>query len=82
MANGAAVVASQVGGIPEIVQDGVNGLLTSHDPAAVAEAIGRLLADRPLASRVAASGKARVEKDFTIDRMVTETLHVYERILA
>lgn len=81
MAAGAPVLASRVGGLPEIVEDGVNGLLTSNEPASVATAIQRLLADRPLAARLAACARMRVEKEFSIDRMVNDTTRVYERLL-
>ena len=81
MAAGAPVLASRVGGLPEIVEDGVTGLLTSNEPQAVAKQIQRLLTDRPLALRVAARARSRVEKEFSLDRMVSETLRVYERIL-
>jgi hypothetical protein len=81
MANGVPVLASAVGGLPEIVEDGVNGLLTSNEPAAVAQAVRRLVADGALASRLAARARVRVEKEFSVERMVNETLGVYERIL-
>ena len=81
MAAGAPVLASRVGGLPEIVEDGVTGLLTSNEPEAVARQIQRLMADRPLASRLAARARSRVEREFSLDRMVNETLRVYERIL-
>ncbi len=81
MAAGAPVLASSVGGLPEIVEDGVTGLLTLNEPEAIARQIQRLVADRPLASRLAASARSRVEKEFTVERMVSETLRVYERIL-
>jgi glycosyltransferase involved in cell wall biosynthesis len=81
MAAGAPVLASRVGGLPEIIEDGVTGLLTSNEPQAIAKQIQRLLADRPLALRLAARARSRVEKEFSLDRMVSETLHVYERIL-
>jgi glycosyltransferase involved in cell wall biosynthesis len=81
MAAGAPVLASRVGGLPEIVEDGVTGLLTSNEPQAVAKQIQRLLTDRPLASRLAARARSRVEKEFSLDHMVSETLRVYERIL-
>ena len=73
-------MASRVGGLPEIVDDGVTGLLTSNEPPAIAKQIQRLLADRPLASRLAAHARSRVEKEFSLKRMVNETLRVYERI--
>jgi glycosyltransferase involved in cell wall biosynthesis len=81
MAAGAPVLASRVGGLPEIIDDGVTGLLTSNEPKAVAKQIQRLLADRPLALRMAARARSRAEKEFSLDRMVSETLRVYERIL-
>ena len=81
MAAGAPVLASRVGGLPEIVEDGVTGLLTSNEPQAVAKQIQRLLTDRQLALRLAARARSRVEKEFSLDRMVSETLRVYERIL-
>ena len=82
MAAGAPVLASRVGGLPEIVEDGITGLLTANDPPVIAKQIQRLLADRPLASRLAAHARSRVENEFSLDRMVSDTLRVYERILA
>jgi glycosyltransferase involved in cell wall biosynthesis len=82
MAAGAPVLASRVGGLPEIVDDGVTGLLTSNEPAAIARQIQHLLADRPLAFRLAARARSRVEKEFSLEHMVNQTLQVYERILA
>ena len=82
MAAGVPVVASRVGGLPEIVEDGVNGLLTSNEPEEVARAIQRLLTDRGLALRLAACARSRVEQKFSIDRMVRETVRVYERFLS
>jgi hypothetical protein len=81
MQAGAAVVASSVGGLPEIVEHGLTGLLTSNDPQAVAGNIQRLLEDPALATRLSAAARVRVEKEFTIDRMVHATLQVYERML-
>lgn len=81
MAHGAPVLASRVGGLPEIVDDGVTGLLTSNEPEAIADSIRRLLSDGSLASRLAARARARVETEFSVDRMVNETLRVYERTL-
>ena len=82
MANGAPVVASRVGGLPEIVEDGVTGLLTSNDPQDIARTIQHLLSDRPLADRLASQARARVERKFSVDHMVNETLRVYERVLS
>jgi glycosyltransferase involved in cell wall biosynthesis len=82
MAAGAPVLASAVGGLPEVVEDGVTGLLTSNDPVEVAKNMQRLLGDRPLASRLASCARKKVEAQFSVEHMVNETLRVYERILA
>jgi glycosyltransferase involved in cell wall biosynthesis len=75
------IVASHVGGIPEVVRDGETGLLAPpKDVAALADALVRLLKNRELAARVAAAGLARVREYFTVERMVEETLSVYERL--
>jgi glycosyltransferase involved in cell wall biosynthesis len=81
MAAGAPVLASDVGGLPEVVEDGVTGLLTSNDPAEVAKNMQRLLGDRGLASLLAGCARKKVEAQFSIDYMVNDTLRVYERIL-
>ena len=61
MAAGRPVVASHVGGIPELVRDGVDGLLVPpDDPAALAKAVTRVLANPVLAAELGASGRARV----------------------
>ncbi len=82
MAHGAPVVASSVGGLAEIVLDGETGLLTANDPKSVARAMRRLLDDRPFALRMAARARSRVERQFSADKMVDETLRVYQRLLA
>jgi glycosyltransferase involved in cell wall biosynthesis len=80
MACGRAVVATRAGGIPEIVEDGVNGLLVAvRDHAAMADAIVRLLKDAPRRARLGEAGLARVRARFTVDRMVAETASVYAR---
>jgi glycogen synthase len=61
MAAGRPVVASHVGGIPELVRDGVDGLLVPpDDAAALAKAVTRVLANPVLAAELGASGRARV----------------------
>lgn len=81
MAAGAPVLASRVGGLPEIVEDGVTGLLTSNDPPEVANGIARLLGDPELAARLSAVARSHVENHFTLERMLSQTVHVYERML-
>ncbi len=79
MACGKAVVGTRTGGIPEAVQDDVTGLLVPpHDEGAMAAAIVRLLQDPALRARLAAAGRTRAADYFGVDRMVSETLAVYE----
>jgi starch synthase len=81
MAAGAVVLASRVGGLPEMVEDGVTGSLTTNDARNVAEGIEQLLGDPILLARISVAARARVEKEFTIERMVNGTIAVYERML-
>jgi glycosyltransferase involved in cell wall biosynthesis len=73
------VVASNVGGIPEMITDGVNGLLVPpHDPDALAAAIVRLLKDHPLADMLGRAGHDMVHDRFCIDLMVDAIQGIYE----
>ncbi len=82
MACGKAVVATAAGGIPEVVVDDVTGLLVPpRDDVAMAEAIVRLLREPNRRARLGAAGRRRVEEAFSADRMVRETLAVYEDLL-
>jgi hypothetical protein len=82
MAYGVPVVASRVGGLPEIVIDGETGLLVANDAARIRLAVESLLADDALARRLARAGRAMVEQGFTIDRMARGTISVYRKVLA
>jgi glycosyltransferase involved in cell wall biosynthesis len=83
MAAGIPVVSSAVGGMPESVRDGENGLLVPPaDAPALANAINRLLADPDLCRRLGERGRVIVESEFTVDAMVQGNLAVYERLLA
>lgn len=67
MAAGRAVVATRVGGIPEVVLDGTTGLLVpAGDPARFADAVGALLDDAPRRARFGESGRRRVEAHFSL----------------
>lgn len=67
MASGVAVVASDLSGIPELVEDGVSGLLTPPgDAAAIAAALDRLAADPALRERLAAGGREKVLREFDL----------------
>ena len=83
MACSRAIVATRAGGIPEVVEDGLNGcLVPPRDPAALAQAIVRLLNDAPLRTRMGDAGFARVNERFTVERMVVETAAAYDAIRA
>jgi glycosyltransferase involved in cell wall biosynthesis len=76
------VVATRAGGIPEAVIDGKSGLLVPpNDDAALAAAIVRLLRDADLRKTLGAAGRQRVVDEFSVERMVTKTLQVYEKYL-
>ena len=73
MAIGRPVIASRVGGLPEIIDDEQTGLLVPPgDPAALAAAISRLLDDGALAQRLAAAGATTVRERFGTARFATE----------
>jgi len=81
MACGRPIVATRAGGIPEIVEDGVNGtLVPPRDAASLAAAIVRALQDDGWRRRTGEAGLARVRERFTVDRMVSETAAVYRRL--
>jgi starch synthase len=78
MACGTAIVASRVGGIPEVVVDGETGdLVPPGDPGALAAALRGALADPDRAARMGAAGRRRVETHFSWDRIAEQTLAVY-----
>ncbi|HEY2433787.1 MAG TPA: glycosyltransferase [Vicinamibacterales bacterium] len=81
MACGKPVVATTAGGIPEVVADGVTGILTPpRDPEALAAAIVRLLEDPALRAAMGAAGARRVRERFSSERMVQDTLDLYKRV--
>ena len=82
MASGLPVVATQVGGVPELVVDGETGVLVPpRDPTALADALVRLLQDAALRRRMGHAGRARVQEHFSVERMVRETEGLYEELL-
>ena len=79
---GVPIVASRRGGMPEAVEDGVNGyLIEPGDSAALADRLDRLLRDPALARRMGAAGRQRVEERFAVPRMVEGNYRVYEAVL-
>jgi len=83
MSAGRPVVATRVGGVPELVVDGETGLLVpAGDPSSLAAAIERLLEDPALRERLGAAGRARIAERFDLDRCRREHLELYRRELA
>jgi glycosyltransferase involved in cell wall biosynthesis len=79
MALSRPVVASAVGGIPEMIDDGVTGLLVPpRDAPALAEAILRLLADHPLADTLARAAHDLVHERFCVELMVRAIESIYD----
>jgi glycosyltransferase involved in cell wall biosynthesis len=73
------VVATAVGGVPEMIEDGVTGLLVpARDPDALATAIARLLTDHPLADILARAGHDYVHANFSLDNMVKAVAAIYD----
>jgi glycosyltransferase involved in cell wall biosynthesis len=78
MALGAPIVATAVGGVPELIDDGVHGLLIPpSDPGALAQAIDRLLEDRSLAARLGAAARERQHAEHDLDTVVSRLERLY-----
>jgi glycosyltransferase involved in cell wall biosynthesis len=75
-----AVVATTIGGIPEVVEDGVTGLLVApRDAEALAEKIAALLDDPELDARLGQAARAAIEKHHSLDTMGERLLELYEK---
>jgi glycosyltransferase involved in cell wall biosynthesis len=78
MAAGCPVIASDVGGIPDVVTDGVNGLLVpAGDRDALALALHRLLVDRELAARLGREGRETIRRRFTAAHAIERLDQIY-----
>jgi Glycosyl transferases group 1/Glycosyltransferase Family 4 len=76
------VIASKVGGLPEVIRHGENGLLVENDAATISAAIRELLDHPDRARQMGAAARRTVIERFTVDRMVASTLKAYRSVLA
>jgi glycosyltransferase involved in cell wall biosynthesis len=82
MAAGLPVVATAVGGTPEVIIDGINGLLVPpRNPEALAGALSRLLLDPDLRQRMGQAGRQRAFEQFNIQHTVQQTQVLYESLI-
>lgn len=89
MACSTAVVASDVGGIPEVVADGTTGSLVHYDPSdatgfelRIAEAVNALVADPQRAARYGSAGRQRCIEEFSWAQIAEQTLQIYRAVSA
>ena len=78
---GVPVIASRVGGLPEIIEDGVSGVLVENQPEEIAKAMNRLSSNAPSAQELIERGRCRIQAQFTQDHLVQATLASYRRAL-
>lgn len=82
MAAGKPVIATNVGGVSEVVQDQRTGFLVPpKDPEAMANRILRVMADQAMAERLGRAGREKVERDFSLDTMTQQYEALYEEAL-
>jgi glycosyltransferase involved in cell wall biosynthesis len=78
---GLPIVASNVGGIPDVVVDGVSGtLVPEKDPKALADAYKRLASDNELVKKLLAGAQKRIDECFNWERIVERQIAVYEKV--
>ena len=78
MAAGSAIVATRVGGVPELLEDGVHALLVPpENPAALADAVLRVAGDGALQAELGARARERQQREFAIDAMLDRLAELY-----
>jgi glycosyltransferase involved in cell wall biosynthesis len=82
MSMGVPVVASRVGGLMEVFEDGVSGISVENDAEAIANAIRRVRSDAALAGRLMEAARIRVETMFSKEQLAKNTVASYRRAIA
>jgi glycosyltransferase involved in cell wall biosynthesis len=83
LAGGRPVVATRVGGVPDVVRDGIDGFLVEPgDVDAMAERLSALAADPPLRHRMGEAGRASVHERYSVERLLDDVDALYRRLLA
>jgi glycosyltransferase involved in cell wall biosynthesis len=83
LAGGRPVVATGVGGVPDVVRDGVDGFLVeAGDIDAMADRLARLAADADLRRRMGEAGSASVRERYSVERLLDDVDALYRRLLA
>jgi glycosyltransferase involved in cell wall biosynthesis len=82
MANSKPVIGGAHGGTPDVIEDGVTGVLVPHgDVAMLSNALISLLADPARAAEMGARGRDRVQTDYTFERFQSGLSHLLEEVL-
>lgn len=81
MASGKPVIGTRVGGIPDVVEDGQEGLLIEPDVPSLLGALKRLLCDRALSDELGARGKQRIQREFTFEKFQHGMRDIIESVL-
>jgi glycosyltransferase involved in cell wall biosynthesis len=83
LAGGRPVVATRVGGVPDVVRDGIDGFLVEPgDVDAMAERLSTLAADPPLRHRMGEAGRASVHERYSVGRLLDDIDALYRHLLA
>ncbi len=83
MAAGLPIIASQIGGVPEIITHGANGLLISPaSPSSLSEACLRILQDEQLAARLTAAGLDTVQRRFDVQQQASSLYDLYQKVVS
>lgn len=77
MSKGMPVIAANTGGIPEIIDNGINGILVEPDPKIIAEAISELYENKNRMKQLGNNARITIEKRFSLDKLAEEFVSIY-----